>query len=321
MKVVLCTRGGVIEPGTAEALSFARRLAAQNAVPLHWVIAGHVPPGGDACAAAHGVAGLDVFGELADAGPDALVEALAGYCREERPAIVLFNQDAAARLIAPRLAARLDVPVVMNVIDAAHAGGALEVTTTAFGGDIHAVYGIAAPACVLSLVTTAMRDEPAAEPVTPVRRDLAVGAAAPAERLRVCSTPRGEGPRLEDAERIVAGGRGLGKSENVALIRELADLVGGMWAGSRAIVDEGWIDSSRQVGLTGKITRPSLYVAAGISGASQHMAGCSAAGTLVAINKDRDAAIFRYARYGIVGDCIEVLPALTAAVRALGEQR
>ena len=98
--------------------------------------------------------------------------------------------------------------------------------------------------------------------------------------------------------------------------RVLARSMGGMWGGSRAIVDDGWIDSSRQVGLTGKITRPGLYLAAGISGASQHMAGCSAAKTIVAINKDKDASIYRYARYGIVADCLEVLPELIKAARA-----
>jgi electron transfer flavoprotein alpha subunit len=98
-------------------------------------------------------------------------------------------------------------------------------------------------------------------------------------------------------------------------VKQLADALGGMWGGSRAIVDDGWIDSSRQVGLTGKITRPGLYLAAGISGASQHMAGCSAAKTIVAINKDKDASIYRYARYGVVADCLEVLPELIKAAR------
>ena len=115
---------------------------------------------------------------------------------------------------------------------------------------------------------------------------------------------------------IVAGGRRLGSAASYALVREFAELLGGMHGASRAIVDDGWIDSSRQVGLTGKITRPGLYIAVGISGASQHMAGCSAAKTIVAINKDRDASIYRYARYGIAGDCLAVMPELIKLAKA-----
>ena len=136
------------------------------------------------------------------------------------------------------------------------------------------------------------------------------------ERIRVVEKAKLEGPRLDAAEVIVAGGRGLGAPENYQLIVELAEALGGMPGASRPIVDEGWVDSSHQVGLTGTITRPGLYLAAGISGASQHMAGCSAAKTIVAINTDADASIFRYARYGIVGNCLEILPELIRAAKA-----
>jgi len=142
-----------------------------------------------------------------------------------------------------------------------------------------------------------------------------VDLSAVAERVQVVARSEAGGPRIEEADILVAGGRGLGEKDNYRLVQELADALGGMAAASRPIVDEGWAEPARQVGLTGKITRPTLYIAAGISGASQHMVGCAAAKTLVAINRDPDAAIFRYAKYGIVGDCLEILPALTRAVK------
>ena len=168
---------------------------------------------------------------------------------------------------------------------------------------------------MVSLVTTTLADQPLATPVAVTTQRVSVDAAPARAGFELVSAPVAQGQRLEDAEIIVSGGRGLGKKENFELVKQMAEALGGMWGGSRAIVDDGWIDSSRQVGLTGKITRPGLYVALGISGASQHMAGCSAAKTIIAINKDPDASIFRYARYGVVGDCVELLPELIRAAR------
>ncbi|MFO1377033.1 MAG: electron transfer flavoprotein subunit alpha/FixB family protein [Steroidobacteraceae bacterium] len=318
MSVLLCTWGDVVEGGTEEALTVLRRLARATDTTSAWLVLG--PAGGQAgdLAARQGIDRLIVVNDpkLAGFQPDALVEALRQVCEKTVPATVLFNQTVGARLVAPRLAARLGAAVVMNAFAVGPAGGGLEVTATAYGGDTHVVYRLAGPRHVVSLVTTTIVAEAAAQSSSPQREDVALDLSAVQERFRVVSSPKSEGPRLEDAEIIVSGGRGLGSAANFELVKQLADGVGGMWGGSRAIVDDGWIDSSRQVGLTGKITRPGLYVAAGISGASQHMAGCSAAKTIVAINKDPDASIFRYARYGIVADCLEVLPELIKAVRA-----
>ena len=128
-----------------------------------------------------------------------------------------------------------------------------------------------------------------------------------------------EGVRLEDASIIVAGGRGLGGPEPFqAELQDLADALGAPLGASRAVVDAGWVPYSYQIGLTGKTVTPDLYITVGISGASQHMAGCSGAKVIVAINKDADANIFKDARYGIVGDWKKVLPALTEQVKSLG---
>ena len=318
MSVVLCTWGNTLEGGTREALTLARKTAAAQNQPLHWVVIGAAANDAPAVAAEYGVQGLDVINDakLASFGPDALVAALAQYATENQPKTILFNQTAAARLIAPRLAGKLGVPVTMNAYAIAVEGAGLNVNATAFGGDTHVVYQLPAPVNVISIVTTTVVAEAAAAPSSPARRDIAVNLAAVDERFKVTSPAKIEGPRLEDAQIIVSGGRGLGNAQNYELVKQLADAMGGMWGGSRVIVDEGWITSARQVGLTGKITRPGLYLAAGISGASQHMAGCSAAKTIVAINKDPDASIYRYARYGIVGDCLEVLPELIKLAKA-----
>lgn len=318
MAVVLFSWGDAIDGGTEEALTLARKLAAATGAPLRWLVLGGAAAAAVEVGARYGVDRLDtVQGAGASAaGPDALVATLADYCGQTAPRAVLFNQGAESRVIAARLAGRLGVPVVANVFDVEPAGGGLQVTATAFGGDTHAVYRVDAPLAVLSVSTTAIVAAPAAAPSTVAQHSVALTGAAVAERFAVTAAPQVAEARLEDAQIIVAGGRGLGNKQNFELVKDMAAALGGMWGGSRAIVDDGWIDSSHQVGLTGKMTRPALYVAVGISGASQHMAGCSAAKTIIAINKDADASIFRYAHYGVVGDCLEILPELIKAAKA-----
>ncbi len=318
MSVVLCTWGDSIEGGTEEALTLAGQLSHQSGTDLNWLVIGGAADAAAEIAGRYGVTSLDTIAVTRAEGfaPDALVHALASYCEQANPTTILFNQTVEARLIAPRLAGRLGVPVVMNGFDIAVNDGALNVSATAYGGDTNVVYELTSAVNVIAIVTTAIKAKAAATATSPATRTIPVELDSVAERFKVTSAARAEGPRLEDAEIIVAGGRGLGSAENYQLVVQLAETLGGMHAASRAIVDDGWIDPSHQVGLTGKITRPLLYLAAGISGASQHMAGCSAAKTIVAINKDADASIYRYARYGIVGDCNEILPELIKAAKA-----
>jgi electron transfer flavoprotein alpha subunit len=123
--------------------------------------------------------------------------------------------------------------------------------------------------------------------------------------------------RLEDAPVVVAGGRGLGNAAAFKQLEELAGVLGGAVGATRAVCDAGWVPHALQVGLTGKTVAPNLYIAVGISGASQHMAGCAGARTIVAINRDRGSNIFKEARFGVAGNWEEVLPAFTAAVKEL----
>ena len=150
-----------------------------------------------------------------------------------------------------------------------------------------------------------------------IRVDVAVGPSDIRVRRVESISQEVEGVRLEDASVVVAGGRGLGGPEPFDRLRELADLLGGAVGASRAACDAGWVDHSLQVGLTGKSVTPDLYITVGISGASQHMAGCSGSRNIIVINRDSDANIFREASYGVAGDWQKVLPAFIEAVREL----
>ncbi len=318
MTILLCSWGNTIDGGTEEALTLAHKVSAAAGADLTWLVIGGMADEAAAIAGKYGVKNLDKINDakLEGFGPDALVAALTQYCESNKPQTILFNQTIPARLIAPRLAGRLGLPVVMNGFDIAVNGSTLNVSATAYGGDTHVVYELTSEQNVVSVLTTSIIAEPAASATEVASRDVAVDLSAVEERFKVTAAAVTEGPRLEDADVICSGGRGLGSADNYQLIRDLAATLGGLPGASRAIVDEGWVDSSHQVGLTGKVTRPGLYLASGISGASQHMAGCSAAKAIVAINKDPDASIYRYAKYGIVADCLEVLPELIKAAKA-----
>lgn len=213
--------------------------------------------------------------------------------------------------VLPRLAARTGGACVLGAVQFDPATG--EATSAAFGGAVHARFRFGTEGPRLLAVNDGPRamqaERPAPCPV--VEEEI------PADpRLRVLQPAvRAGGRRLEDSPVVVSGGRGLRQAENYGLVRELAAALGGLPGASRAIVDEGWATADQQVGLTGRIVAPDLYIAAGISGASQHMAGCSNSRVLVAINTDPNAPIFRYAQLGIVDDCLGVLPELISLAR------
>jgi electron transfer flavoprotein alpha subunit len=306
---------------TEELLTLGAKVAAARRSDLVWLVLGDLPAGAVEAAGRYGVARIDriAHAALGRFEADLCVEAVTQYCRANAPRLLLIGQTFNARLVAPRVAGRLGAAVVMNAVGLEADGERLRVTASAYGGDTRVVYEVtAAGTAIVGLTANAVRPEPRATgATTPIVHEVTgIDLGAVRERIRVVERSVAEGPRLDHAEIIVAGGRGLGAPENFRLVEALAGALGGMAAASRPIVDDGWADRSRQIGLTGKITKPALYIGAGISGASQHMVGCSAAKCIVAINRDPDAAIFRHARYGIVGDCLEILPALARAAKA-----
>ncbi len=312
---------GHLAPIGFELLGVGRGLATAAGEPLLALLIGT-----DEQAAALGVGGADRVHLLDEQALEPYVletrlAALERAVREIGPRAVLLGHTSTGRDLAPRLAIRLGVGLTTDATSLAYdrAEGVVVATRPVFGG---LVISEQVPRGQPQVITVRPKtQEPAAvEPgrVAEVLR-LAVELSDVTPRTRVLDRVkvRAGAKRLEDAEVVVAGGRGIGGPEGFRLLEELAEVLGGVVGASRVAADAGWVSSDQQVGLTGKITSPKLYVAVGISGAMQHMAGCATARTIVAINTDPDAAIFEKAHFGIVGDYRTVVPALTDACRAL----
>ena len=230
------------------------------------------------------------------------------------PDVVLFNKSDFGSLVAPRVAFRLGVVFASDCMEISNVDGSIVVTRPVFGGSALADFEVATTQSVITLrpgsfsASTETGNPSVEEFISDVTVDQRASVLDTIEESR-------EGVRLEDANVIVSGGRGLGGPEPFSVLRDLANVLEGAVGASRAACDAGWIDHAYQVGLTGKSVTPDLYIAVGISGASQHMAGCSSSRAIVAINKDADSNIFKEARYGVVGDWEKVLPAFLSAVR------
>ena len=261
-------------------------------------------------------------GDLGGALPGAAVAAaIAGLVESgERPDAVLLPASYDGRDVAGRLSARLDRPVLTNVTGLAEHDGALLTEHPVFGGTqiAHARFTADGPGIYVvrakSFAAEPSGGGPAEVVAVPAGDVGRTGAATIVERHVEAAT----GPKLDEAAVVVSGGRGLGAPEHYALVEELAGLLHGAAGASRAIVDAGWVPYSHQVGQTGKTVKPTLYVACGISGATQHLVGMKGSKHIVAVNKDREAPIFSVADLGIVGDVHKVLPALIEALKAKG---
>ena len=237
------------------------------------------------------------------------------------PAVILLGSSLESRDLAPRLALRLNTGVVTNC-EALHIDrdtGEVEAICSVFGGAAVSTYRFdEARPCVVSIRPGVVQPLSLPEDGRGETIQVSPDLSGILRRSEVLERTAPSGPRLEETEVIVAGGKGLGSPANFRLVQELADILEGMPAASRAIVDLGWATPAQQVGLTGKVVTPNLYIAVGISGASQHMVGCSSARHIVAINTDQGAPIFQHARYGVVADCVEFMRAFIETCRELG---
>ncbi|MFV2039955.1 MAG: electron transfer flavoprotein subunit alpha/FixB family protein [Acidimicrobiales bacterium] len=304
--------GGKVASITLELLTKARQLGDVEAFYA----------GGDAEAiaaelGAHGVSTVHTTGDLEGGlvGP-ALSGALAdAFNSTSVPSLILLGTTPDGRDVAGRLSAKLDAPVITNVIDVIDDGGFLGIEPV-FGGttNVKTRFTSDKPGIFVvrpkSFTPEASGGSPAAVEAMAVPELGAAGAA----RIQNRFVEESSGPKLDEASVVVSGGRGMGAAEKYQMIEDLAKALGGAAGASRAIVDAGWVPYSYQVGQTGKVVKPDVYIAAGISGATQHMVGMKGSKTIIAINKDAEAPIFSIADLGIVGDVHSVLPALLEAL-------
>jgi electron transfer flavoprotein alpha subunit len=301
---------GKVATITLELLAKARQLGDVEAV-----YAGD----GDAVAAelgAHGATTVHATGAVDGLVGPALAAAMAAAIDGgAAPTAILFGTTQDGRDTAARLSVKIDASVITNVVDLVDDGG-LVGTEPVFGGttNVRTRFTGDKPGIFLvrpkSFAAEATGGGAATVAALTVPDLGATGAAKVVDRFVEEST----GPKLDEAAIVVSGGRGLGEAEKFDMIETLAKKLGGAPGASRAIVDAGWVPYSYQVGQTGKVVKPDVYIAAGISGATQHMVGMKGSKTIIAINKDPEAPIFSIADLGIVGDVHKVLPQLLAAL-------
>ena len=313
---------GEVEEGslakiTAEMLGAARRLSGDGTV-----VCALIGSGVEASSQAAIALGADEVlivddAALAEYNTDTYLQAMLKVAEHASAPIILFGQTNLGRDLAPRLAFRLETGVIMDTIELAMEGDRLQGTRPCYGGNARAINVVRGDPQIATV--RAKSQDPAPEDTSRQGTVTTIDAAIDQSAVRVKVIGRSgvsaEGIRLEDADIVVSGGRGLGGPENFDVIEELATALGAAVGASRAVCDLEWRPVSDQVGLTGKVVSPTLYIAVAISGASQHMAGCSGSKNIVAINKDADANIFKAARFGIAEDYAKVMPPLIEAVK------
>lgn len=315
-------RDGVIGSAGREAVGVAHSLAAGMGGQAHALVLG----GANAVTAAEGLGALGAesvavgqHDALSDYNPEGYAGVVAAHIREGGYGAVVFSATTLGKDLAPRVAALLDVPLASDVTEVGASGDSVTAVRPVFSGKAFATLTIAASPAIVSIRPNVFQptEAAAAGAVSTFTPDVDPST----WRVRVVDRKASSDGQVDVSEAavVVSGGRGMKGPEHWGLLEGLRDAIGSDVAlgASRAVVDAGWRPHGEQVGQTGKTVAPKLYMAVGISGAIQHLAGMRTAKTIVAINRDADAPIFSVADYGIVGDLFEVLPALTERIAEL----
>ncbi|MBI2860597.1 MAG: electron transfer flavoprotein subunit alpha/FixB family protein [Chloroflexi bacterium] len=322
--MVFCEAGnGKLSSIAAEGLGAGRKLADDLGGELNAVLIGEGVGGLAQEAIALGADKAYTIDDpaLKDYRMDAYLAALEKAVKQAAPQVVVMGQTAIGRDLAPRLAFRLDCTAALDCVDLAidPQTRRLLQTKPVYGGNARAIFTSDTDPQIATIRTKAMT--PAVHDGSRKGEVINISAGIDPAAVRTAVIDRVveavEGIKLEDAQSVVAGGRGIGSADGFKQLEELARALKGAVGASRPPCDNGWAPETIQIGLTGKIVAPELYIAVAISGSSQHMSGCSGCKTIVAINKDPEANIFKEARFGVVGDWKKILPAFTSKVREL----
>ena len=323
------SRGGELRRAALEAVTAARGVADSTGGQVHAMLA--VKPEAGSAEAGSMVAALKAHGAdvvlmlehpgFANYNPEALAATIAARLSTGGYRAAFFIASAQGRDLAPRVAAKCQLPIAADVTEFSVGADAVTVKHPGYTGKIIQSFTLRAATAILSLRPGAVlpkKPEAGSAEAGGIVEQITSAIDPSSARVVVTSTVRSEGAKLDlgEAPVIVSGGRGLRESGNFKLVEDLAAAFGNAAVGAtRAVTDEGWRPHSDQIGQTGRLVSPQLYIACGISGAIQHLAGMRTSKTIVAINRDKEAPIFKVADYGIVGDVLEILPVLTAAVK------
>ncbi|WP_446898424.1 electron transfer flavoprotein subunit alpha/FixB family protein [Clostridium sp. LBM24168] len=263
--------------------------------------------------------GIPVIFTAAATDRDTLTEVLSETVKEQNPDVVLLANTTVAKDIAPRIAGRIGLGCVSDVIGINKTDGKVIYTRPAYGGTVLEHIEVEGTAVVTTRNGSFPKPEPASNAGVTEKKVEIPGDAI---KTKIVDTIKeiSESVNLEEAQVIVSGGRGMGSAENFKLVEELANVLGGVVGATRPIIEDGWISRAHQVGQSGKIVAPKLYIACGISGATQHTSGMSGSNYVVAINKDEDAPIFEIADVGIVGNAIDILPIMIEEMKKVKVQ-
>jgi len=314
-------RKGKAHPVAYELLGKGRELAETLAEPLYACIIGKDVQAGAGELVARGADRVYVMEDpaLEDFRDDPYTDLLSSLCEEIKPSIVLIGATAIGRSLGPRTAARLKTGLTADCtgLDIDPETGLLLQTRPAYGGNIMAT--IITPNSRPQLATVRYKVMVEVPPDHSRNGEIInrpVDAASLTDRINILGfEPAKEEISIVDADIVVSGGKGLKEPKGFELIADLAQALGGAVGASRPTVDEGWIDYRHQVGLSGRTVRPQLYMACGISGAVQHLAGMKTSDVIIALNKDREAPIFGVSTFGAVGDLYEVIPILIEKIK------